>query len=58
MNIRELLENVKNNTIDIDGALDKLKNLPYEDIGYPLFLSLMFFAPIFFSRSSLTFMKL
>ena len=26
MNIRELLENVKNNTIDIDGALDKLKN--------------------------------
>ena len=34
MNIRELLENVKNNTIDIDGALDKLKNLPYEDIGY------------------------
>ncbi|MGL4797526.1 MAG: nickel pincer cofactor biosynthesis protein LarB [Paraclostridium sp.] len=34
MDVRELLEGVKNNTIDIDGALDKLKNLPYEDIGY------------------------
>lgn len=34
MDIRDLLEGVKNNTIDIDGALDKLKDLPYEDIGY------------------------
>lgn len=34
MDVRELLESVKNNTIDIDCALDKLKNLPYEDIGY------------------------
>lgn len=34
MDIRELLEGVKNSTIDIDGALEKLKDLPYEDIGY------------------------
>lgn len=34
MDVRELLEGVKNDTIDIDGALDKLRNLPYEDIGY------------------------
>lgn len=34
MDIRGLLEQVKNNEIDIDLAMDKLKDLPYEDIGY------------------------
>lgn len=34
MDIRELLEQVKNNDLDIDLAMDKLKDLPYEDIGY------------------------
>lgn len=34
MDLRELLENVKNNNVDIDLALEKLKNLPYEDLGY------------------------
>lgn len=34
MDIRDLLEKVKNDDIDIDLAMDKLKNLPYEDIGY------------------------
>jgi hypothetical protein len=34
--IRELLETVKNGDIDIDGALEKLKNLPYEDLGYAM----------------------
>lgn len=34
MNLRELLEDIKNNKIDIDKALEKLKNLPYEDLGY------------------------
>ncbi len=34
MDIRGLLEKVKNDDIDIDLAMDKLKNLPYEDIGY------------------------
>lgn len=34
MDIRGLLEQVKNNDIDIDIAMKKLKNLPYEDIGY------------------------
>lgn len=34
MDLRELLEGVKNNRIDIDIAMDKLKNLPYEDLGY------------------------
>lgn len=34
MDLRELLENVKNNSVDIDLALEKLKNLPYEDLGY------------------------
>ncbi|HHV81718.1 TPA: nickel pincer cofactor biosynthesis protein LarB [bacterium] len=32
--LRELLLDVKNENIDIDTALDKLKFLPYEDIGY------------------------
>ncbi|WP_278681345.1 nickel pincer cofactor biosynthesis protein LarB [Paraclostridium bifermentans] len=34
MDIRCLLEQVKNNDIDIDIAMEKLKDLPYEDIGY------------------------
>lgn len=34
MDLKKLLEDVKNNNIDIDFALEKLKNLPYEDIGY------------------------
>jgi NCAIR mutase (PurE)-related protein len=34
MDIRGLLEQVRNNDIDIDIAMKKLKNLPYEDIGY------------------------
>ena len=34
MDIRGLLEQVKNNDIDIDLAMEKLKDLPYEDIGY------------------------
>ena len=34
MNLRELLGEVKNSNIDIEEALRKLKNLPYEDLGY------------------------
>lgn len=34
MDIRELLESVKNNNLDIDLALEKLKDLPYENLGY------------------------
>lgn len=34
MDLKKLLEDVKNNSLDIDSALDKLKDLPYEDIGY------------------------
>lgn len=34
MDIRDLLENVKNNNLDIEDALDILKDLPYEDLGY------------------------
>ncbi|MBO3445955.1 nickel pincer cofactor biosynthesis protein LarB [Clostridium sp. CCUG 7971] len=34
MDLRELLQDVKNNQINIDEALGKLKNLPYEDLGY------------------------
>jgi len=32
--IRLLLEDVKNNKVDINAALDKLKYLPYEDLGF------------------------
>ncbi|HOK29882.1 MAG TPA: 1-(5-phosphoribosyl)-5-amino-4-imidazole-carboxylate carboxylase, partial [bacterium] len=32
--LRELLLDVKNENIDIDTALERLKFLPYEDIGY------------------------
>ena len=34
MDLRKLLEDVKCGTTNIDDALDSLKNLPYEDIGY------------------------
>lgn len=34
MDIRGLLEQVKNDDMDIEVAMKKLKNLPYEDIGY------------------------
>ena len=34
MDLREVLDDVKNNKIDIDVAMKKLKNLPYEDLGY------------------------
>ena len=34
MDLRDLLENIKVNKLSIDDALEKLKNLPYEDIGY------------------------
>lgn len=33
-NIKNLLLKVKNNEIDIDDALESLKDLPYEDLGY------------------------
>lgn len=32
--LRRLLENVKNHKIDVAEALDRLKNLPYEDLGF------------------------
>ncbi len=32
--IKELLQNVKNGNTDINTAVDKLKNLPFEDLGY------------------------
>ncbi|MGL5312618.1 MAG: nickel pincer cofactor biosynthesis protein LarB [Peptostreptococcaceae bacterium] len=34
MDIRELLERVKDSDLDIDTALEKLKDLPYENLGY------------------------
>ena len=34
MDLKKLLEDVKNNTLQIDDALKKLKDLPYEDLGY------------------------
>lgn len=34
MDIRDLLENVKNNKVDIEDALNILKDLPYEDLWY------------------------
>lgn len=34
MDVRHLLESVKNDEIDIDTAVEKLKDLPYEDLGY------------------------
>lgn len=34
--IRELLQNVKNGDISIDDGVDKLKDLPFKDLGYAL----------------------
>ena len=34
MELKKILEDVKNNNLDIDDALKKLKDLPYEDLGY------------------------
>ena len=34
MDLRELLEDIKYNNVSIEDALEKLKNLPYEDLGY------------------------
>lgn len=32
--LRQLLEDVKNNRIEVDSALHRLKDLPYEDLGF------------------------
>lgn len=32
--LRQLLENVKNSKMDVEDALNRLKNLPYEDLGF------------------------
>lgn len=32
--LREILKKIKNNEIDINEGMDKLKNLPFEDLGY------------------------
>lgn len=32
--LRKLLEDVKNHRIEVDNALHRLKNLPYEDLGF------------------------
>ena len=34
MDLKKLLEDVKNNNLQIDDALKKLRDLPYEDLGY------------------------
>lgn len=34
MDIKKLLEDVKNDKIQVDDAIEKIKDLPYEDIGY------------------------
>lgn len=34
MDVRELLEQVKSGSVDIEAAEKQLKNLPYEDLGY------------------------
>ena len=34
MGLKKILEDVKNNELDIDSALEILKDLPYEDLGY------------------------
>ena len=34
MELMKILEDVKNNELDIDSALEILKDLPYEDLGY------------------------
>ncbi|MDE2889203.1 MAG: nickel pincer cofactor biosynthesis protein LarB [Gemmatimonadota bacterium] len=32
--IRQVLEAVRGNELDVDGAMDQLKNLPFEDLGF------------------------
>lgn len=32
--LRQVLEDVKQNNLDVDSALSRLKNLPYEDLGF------------------------
>jgi NCAIR mutase (PurE)-related protein len=32
--LQELLENVKNGTVDIEHAFKEIKQLPYEDLGF------------------------
>ena len=32
--LRQLLEDVKDNRVDVGDALNRLKNLPYEDLGF------------------------
>ncbi len=32
--LKELLTNVKSGTLDIDGALERLKRFPYDDMGF------------------------
>ncbi|BAF60812.1 MAG: nickel pincer cofactor biosynthesis protein LarB [Pelotomaculum sp.] len=34
--LRQLLEDVKNNKVDVGDALNRLKTLPYEDLGFAL----------------------
>ena len=34
MDVRELLEQVKSGSVNIEEAEKQLKNLPYEDLGY------------------------
>ena len=34
LELKKILEDVKNNELDIDSALEILKDLPYEDLGY------------------------
>lgn len=34
MDLKKILEDVKNDKVDIDSALEQLKDLPYENIGY------------------------
>ena len=33
-NIRKLLEEVKTGAVDVDGAMEKLRHLPFEDLGF------------------------
>jgi NCAIR mutase (PurE)-related protein len=36
MNVRKLLEEVKHGTLSVDDAADRLKTLPFDDLGYAL----------------------
>src|SRR6187549_713728 len=33
-NIRKLLEDVKSGSVDVEGALERLRHLPFEDLGF------------------------